>query len=50
VGTTLAPWQLFFQQPYVIDPLTPRFINYEKVTKHSVRDHTGPRSRVCTGV
>lgn len=32
VGTTVAPWQLFFQQSYVIDKrITPRFINYEKV-------------------
>ena len=31
VGTTIAPWQLFFQQSYVIDKrLTPRFINYER--------------------
>jgi NRAMP (natural resistance-associated macrophage protein)-like metal ion transporter len=32
VGTTVAPWQLFFQQSYVIDKrITPRFINYERV-------------------
>jgi Mn2+/Fe2+ NRAMP family transporter len=32
VGTTVAPWQLFFQQSYVIDKrITPRFIRYEKV-------------------
>jgi Mn2+/Fe2+ NRAMP family transporter len=31
VGTTVAPWQLFFQQSYVIDKhITPRFIIYEK--------------------
>lgn len=31
VGTTIAPWQLFFQQSYLIDKrITPRFINYEK--------------------
>ena len=31
VGTTIAPWQLFFQQSYVIDKrITPRFIDYEK--------------------
>ena len=30
VGTTIAPWQLFFQQSYVIDKrITPRFIGYE---------------------
>jgi Mn2+/Fe2+ NRAMP family transporter len=32
VGTTVAPWQLFFQQSYVIDKrITPRFIKYERV-------------------
>ncbi len=31
VGTTVAPWQLFFQQSYVIDKrITPRFIPYER--------------------
>ncbi len=31
VGTTIAPWQLFFQQSYVVDKrITPRFINYER--------------------
>ena len=31
VGTTVAPWQLFFQQSYVVDKrITPRFIGYEK--------------------
>ncbi|MDF3835984.1 divalent metal cation transporter [Cupriavidus basilensis] len=31
VGTTVAPWQLFFQQSYVIDKrITTRFIRYEK--------------------
>jgi Mn2+/Fe2+ NRAMP family transporter len=31
VGTTVAPWQLFFQQSYVVDKrITPRFIRYEK--------------------
>ncbi|GAC1431502.1 MAG: divalent metal cation transporter [Burkholderiaceae bacterium] len=31
VGTTVAPWQLFFQQSYVIDKrITPRFMNYER--------------------
>src|SRR6202022_2434551 len=31
VGTTVAPWQLFFQQSYVIDNrITPRFIKYER--------------------
>jgi Mn2+/Fe2+ NRAMP family transporter len=32
VGTTVAPWQLFFQQSYVIDKrITPRFVNYERI-------------------
>lgn len=32
VGTTVAPWQLFFQQSYLIDKrITPRFMNYEKL-------------------
>jgi Mn2+/Fe2+ NRAMP family transporter len=32
VGTTVAPWQLFFQQSYVIDKhITPRFVAYERV-------------------
>jgi Mn2+/Fe2+ NRAMP family transporter len=32
VGTTIAPWQLFFQQSYVIDKrITPRFMRYERV-------------------
>jgi Mn2+/Fe2+ NRAMP family transporter len=31
VGTTVAPWQLFFQQSYVIDKrVTARFIAYER--------------------
>lgn len=32
VGTTVAPWQLFFQQSYLIDKrITPRFMTYERV-------------------
>jgi Mn2+/Fe2+ NRAMP family transporter len=32
VGTTVAPWQLFFQQSYVVDKrITPHFIAYEKI-------------------
>lgn len=32
VGTTVAPWQLFFQQSYVVDKrLTPRWIAYVRV-------------------
>ena len=31
VGTTVAPWQLFFQQSNVVDKrITPRFINHER--------------------
>jgi len=31
VGTTVAPWQLFFQQSYAIDKrITPRFMRYER--------------------
>lgn len=32
VGTTVAPWQLFFQQSYLIDKrITPRFMSYERI-------------------
>jgi Mn2+/Fe2+ NRAMP family transporter len=32
VGTTVAPWQLFFQQSYIVDKrITPRFIKYERI-------------------
>jgi Mn2+/Fe2+ NRAMP family transporter len=32
VGTTVAPWQLFFQQSYVVDKrITPRFIRYQRL-------------------
>ncbi len=32
VGTTVAPWQLFFQQSNIIDKrITPRWLNYERV-------------------
>jgi Mn2+/Fe2+ NRAMP family transporter len=32
VGTTVAPWQLFFQQSYVIDKrITPRFMRYARI-------------------
>jgi Mn2+/Fe2+ NRAMP family transporter len=31
VGTTVAPWQLFFQQSYIVDKrIKPRFIRYER--------------------
>jgi len=32
VGTTVAPWQLFFQQSNIVDKrITPRFIGYERI-------------------
>jgi len=32
VGTTIAPWQLFFQQSNIVDKkITTRFVNYERV-------------------
>jgi Mn2+/Fe2+ NRAMP family transporter len=32
IGTTIAPWQLFFQQSNIIDKrITPRWINYERI-------------------
>ncbi len=32
VGTTVAPWQLFFQQSNIVDKrITPRYINYERM-------------------
>ncbi|MBV8187368.1 MAG: divalent metal cation transporter [Alphaproteobacteria bacterium] len=32
VGTTVAPWQLFFQQSYIIDKrIPPRFMRYERL-------------------
>jgi len=32
IGTTIAPWQLFFQQSYLIDKrITPNFMNYERI-------------------
>jgi len=32
VGTTVAPWQLFFQQSNIVDKrITPRWINYERL-------------------
>ena len=32
VGTTVAPWQLFFQQSNIIDKrITPRWISYERI-------------------
>jgi NRAMP (natural resistance-associated macrophage protein)-like metal ion transporter len=31
VGTTVAPWQLFFQQSYIVDKrITPRFMGYQR--------------------
>ena len=32
VGTTIEPWQLFFQQSNVVDKrITPRWLNYERL-------------------
>jgi Mn2+/Fe2+ NRAMP family transporter len=32
IGTTVAPWQLYFQQSNIVDKrITPRWINYERV-------------------
>ena len=32
IGTTIAPWQLFFQQSNIVDKkITTRFVNYERV-------------------
>src|SRR5579872_6418970 len=32
VGTTVAPWQLFFQQSNIVDKrITPRWVNYERM-------------------
>jgi Mn2+/Fe2+ NRAMP family transporter len=32
VGTTVAPWQLFFQQSNIVDKrITPRWVNYERI-------------------
>jgi Mn2+/Fe2+ NRAMP family transporter len=31
IGTTVAPWQLFFQESNIVDKrITPRFLNYER--------------------
>ncbi len=32
IGTTVAPWQLFFQESNIVDKrISPRFLNYERV-------------------
>ncbi len=32
IGTTVAPWQLYFQQSNIVDKrITPRWINYERI-------------------
>ena len=56
VGTTVAPWQLFFQQSNIIDKrITPRWINYERadtligafvVVIGAARDHRRGRVRL----
>ena len=46
VGTTVAPWQLFFQQSYIIDKrITPRFIRYERIDLVARHRHRHPRRR-----
>ena len=46
VGTTVAPWQLFFQQSNVIDKrITPRWINYERARHLDRRDRRRDRRR-----
>jgi NRAMP (natural resistance-associated macrophage protein)-like metal ion transporter len=50
VGTTVAPWQLFFQQSYVVDKrIKPRFIKYDRrlVDRHRRR---GDRRRGDDGL
>ena len=43
VGTTVAPWQLFFQQSNIIDKrITTRWINYERL---DTVDRLGRRRR-----
>ena len=44
VGTTVAPWQLFFQQSNIIDKrITPRWINYERFDTVDRRVRRGAR-------
>ncbi len=54
VGTTVAPWQLFFQQSNIVDKrITPRWINYERadtvigslITVFAASLHHGRRRR-----
>ena len=44
VGTTVAPWQLFFQQSNIVDKrITPRWINYERADTVLGSFVVGPR-------
>ena len=46
VGTTVAPWQLFFQQSSIVDKrITPRWINYERADTVLGSVRHGPRRR-----
>ena len=46
VGTTVAPWQLFFQQSYVIDKrITPRFMPTRRLTWGSASCRDDRRGR-----
>jgi Mn2+/Fe2+ NRAMP family transporter len=52
VGTTVAPWQLFFQQSNIVDKrITPRFIGYERADTvlGAVVVVTGAAAIVMTG-
>jgi len=32
IGTTVAPWQLYFQQSNIVDKkISPRWLNYERI-------------------
>ncbi|MDT5333248.1 MAG: hypothetical protein QOF31_4545 [Mycobacterium sp.] len=52
VGTTVAPWQLFFQQSNIVDKrITPRFIGYERADTvlGAVVVVTGAAALIMTG-
>ncbi|MDE2588516.1 MAG: divalent metal cation transporter, partial [Patescibacteria group bacterium] len=52
VGTTVAPWQLFFQQSNVIDKrITPRWLSYEKLDTFfgAILTNTGAAALIIAG-
>ena len=50
VGTTVEPWQMFFQQSNVVDKrITPRWLNYERLDTRDRRHHRGDRGRGADG-